>query len=133
MTHHPFTALTVAPKLSARHKKHTPISPPLLIVFAVNLFEDGNDLGAVGVHILKPSLGGFLIMTTINLPMLFNLKAVLKVKQQIIGRHDPAGEEIFGDPVRLVLFLIKICEFAMREDVDEQLTVVFNKSCHFFQ
>ena len=54
-------------------------------------------------------------------PVFFDREIVLEVEQEVVGRHRAAVEKIACDPVRGIFALKVVGEFAVGEDVHEQL------------
>ena len=114
----------VAPEFRAGHVEDAPVTPPFHGVFgAVGFGNQRKELFLVIVHVPEPSLGGFLVMLTVDLPMLLDAEVVLEVEQKIIGRHLTTGEEIFRHPIIVILDDIVIGDLTMRENVDEKFTI----------
>ena len=59
-------------------------------------------------------------MPAVDLPVIHQPQVALEVMQQVVARHDAAGEEIPRHPVALVAHLEGVGEPVVREDVHEQ-------------
>ena len=122
MTHQPFIAVTEPPKLGAGHKEYPPVCAPFRRLFVpVGFGKNRRDRGLVGVHFFQPRLGSPLVVGSANTPVTTDGEIILKVEQKIIRRHGAPFEEVARDPIRRIAALEVISEFAVGENVHEQL------------
>ena len=78
----PFVAFVVAPELGAGHIEYAPIRPPFHRMFRAVCFTDQREkFRFVGVHVAQPGLRGFLVVLTVDLPVMFDAEVILEVKQ----------------------------------------------------
>ena len=85
---------------------------------------------AICIHVGEPAIAGSLVVPPIDTPVLQQANVTLKVSQEVIRRHDSAGEEIARHPVACVADVERIRDLAMREDVDENRTARSHPSCN---
>ena len=71
----------------------------------------------------EPGLGRFLIMRPVYPPVRLHSKMILKMIEQIIGRHQALCEEMATHPVLLSFLFKDIRELAMGKYVDKELSV----------
>ena len=57
--------------------------------------------------------------------MVVDLEVVLKVEEEVVGRHLATSEEIAGHPVVFVFGFVVVGVFAVGEDVDEEFSAGF--------
>ena len=120
----PLVAGLVAPQFGTGEIENAPIGPPFLGIFwAVGLLEDRPDFVAMGVHIDQPGFGGFLVMGTIDAPVVFDGEIVLEVEEEIIGGHLSPGEEVAGEPIIWATVLVMVSEGVVGENVDEEFAM----------
>lgn len=77
----------------------------------------------MGVHIDQPGFGGFLVMGTIDAPVVFDGEIVLEIEEEIIGGHLSASEEVAGEPIIWATVLVMVSEGVVGENVDEEFAM----------
>ena len=64
-------------------------------------------------------------MKAVDPPVVFQDEAILEVEKEVVGRHHACREEMPSQPIVRSLGFEKVCKAAMREDVNEKLSVIF--------
>jgi len=78
-------------------------------------------------------LAGLLVVTAVDPPLVDDAQVVLKMRQQVLTRHDAAEEEVLRHPVGLVAHLVGVGQRRVRKDVDEEPAVVFEPAADLGQ
>jgi hypothetical protein len=65
-----------------------------------------------------------------HVPVRNERDVALEIQEQVVARHDPAGEEISRHPVAVVPNFERVGKFPMREDVYEKCRVRCHPRCH---
>lgn len=77
------------------------------------------------VHEGEPGFGSFLVVGAGDLPVVVDLEVVLKVEEEVVGRHLATSEEVAGHPVVFVFGFVVVGVFAVGEDVDKEFSAGF--------
>src|ERR1700689_3901384 len=109
----PFAAAGITEQTSGGEKEPAPAPHPQAAVFAIDLAQDAFDLGAVGIEIGKPVQRRAPVMLAAPAPFLFDLEQIGILPDQMMARHDAAGEKMLRDPVFLVVAVEQIGAGAM--------------------
>lgn len=120
MRNNPLLSIVQPPQFGTRQKEETPIDIPFsFLALTVGLLQDWCQLAIlpVGIQIVQPPVGGFLIVHAAHSPMVLHGKVLGKVQEQIITGHGAPGEKVVGHPP---LFKV-IAKVAVRENVHKQL------------
>ena len=120
MPDEPFIPVVIAEQFGTGHEEDPPALEPEFCLIAVGILQDRHDLFPPRVLQREPVLAGLLVVAAVDPPVILHQQVVVEVEQQVIGGHDPAGEEIAPHPVVLALGLEEIGQLAVAEDVDEQ-------------
>lgn len=124
--HHPFLTTRKTEKLSTSHEEDAPANQPgCCLILAVNFCEESDNLIPVPVKSGQPCFCGFLVVDTADPPVLANVKLVLKIKQEIVTRHQPACKEVLRHPIGGIAHGEWIGEADVREDMDKQERIRF--------
>src|SRR5271157_4435997 len=123
VTYLPLVAVAEAEQARRGEKKKTPASFPESGLSAVHRVQDRIDLRLVAIVIAEPIKQRPRIMGSIPAPLLLDREQVGVLADQVVARHDAAGEEMLRDPVGLIAMLECVRAMAMAEHVDDESSV----------
>ena len=102
-----------------------PIKPsPRVVIMRA---QHTHDLRPILVHLREPEFRCFRIVPPINRPSIGQTKRPVKVLEDIETRHDAALKKIFGHPVRITLYLVKVEQRFMTKNMDKQFSTVLEQ------
>lgn len=132
MRYDPFLAIVISPQFGTRQKEESPIDIPFIaLAFTIRFFQDWFEFSTLPmmIQIIQPSIGCAFVMCPINSPMLFTIKILSKVQQQIIRRHGTTGEEILTHPAIVKMITIVL----VGKNVNKEFARWFQKAMNFVQ
>src|SRR5690348_6954421 len=116
----PFAAVGVAEQARCSEEEPAPAPHPQGCAGAVDVAQHGFDLVRIGIEVREPVERGPLVMRAAPAPFLLDLQQVGILPDQMMARHDAAGEEMLRDPVLGVGAVEQICPGTMAEDMHEE-------------
>src|SRR5271165_2159316 len=103
MRHQPLLAACVTPKFGAGHKEDSPAHQPSprfalasspLQICGMGFSEKVEDFLVVAIQVLQPRFRSFLVVLSVEPPVVDDVEIALKIEQQVVAGHDAAGEEV---------------------------------------
>ena len=119
----PFRAIGEAEQPGGGQKEQPPAPPPKFRFGAISIAQHPADRILMQIVIRQPILRRAPVMPAVPLPFDLRVEQIAEMTDQPVARHDAAGEEMLGDPVRLVTRVEAIRPAAMAEDVQEKAPV----------
>ena len=85
-----------------------------------------SDFSLVGVHVLQPGFRCLLVVSAIEVPRVELGQMIIEAGKQIVGGHDPSGEEFSGHPFFGIVGVVVVGEPAMGKYVYEHFSVIMH-------
>src|SRR5208282_6488028 len=130
--YNPLPAAAVSPKVGTGHEKYSPADEPAPSFRScraagkpvrIGTCEKIQDLPAMSVHVPEPGFRCLPIVDAADLPVIVQPQIALKIKEQIVARHDAAGKKMLRHPIAAIANLEGIRVAQVAEDVNEELGV----------